>query len=670
MTRICIYLMASLALVGTVACGGGGNPSDAGFTDGDRPDTRVDDGAVMDDGSVSDGGATDGGATDGGRADSAMPADSGTMVVEGTRPRIYNFRTDDAHRDRLYFDSYGDITGLTLQGFVVSGKTISAVDTASNYFTVSPDFTYWDNNTIRLGEIDNSVVGDGTVYDFELQYIVNNIAEPSSTGTTYYTNAAVASSGDGSSEAQAFKTVQEGVSALSSPGDVLYVKAGDYGAENVNVSSKTGTIDNPIRILGYQTTPGDTPSPIFNYPDHLTVDPAVMPTLTNTVGTAITVRRCRYFMFKNFQTNGGSGDGIYITGGTRDAEFENLIFRGDDARTNGLGVNSNNAMAEHLRLLNTKVYNHGISKSVSFPGYFNLVDDLNIIVTSVGGNYTLYTTRSDSIFRHVRIETHTEGQHGISVKGDGSPTEHNLIEHCYVEGQTAALEARHHEVRFNVYRDIEVRGIDFDGNNGVSAINLWGGSYNVFDRITGSLTRRAIYHLVNRSDDGLYHAGVGNIVKNSNFYRDESLAHLGTRTVGIYYQAQPSTPAEVIRGNKVINCNFYGLSDFEEVQGASTEVANEVTNCNIVNLYGANETSTTIYTNSNFYNNAFPAPVGTNMVEVDPSFTDPATYDFSFSASTPMSIYDGGADNDEAHYGYAGVPREPGMFSIGAYERD
>ena len=49
-------------------------------------------------------------------------------------------------------------------------------------------------------------------------------------------------------------------------------------------------------------------------------------------------------------------------------------------------------------------------------------------MTTVGGNYTFYTTRSNSIFRHLRIETHGEGQHGISVKGDGDPTEHNLIE--------------------------------------------------------------------------------------------------------------------------------------------------------------------------------------------------------------------------------------------------
>ena len=76
--------------------------------------------------------------------------------------------------------------------------------------------------------------------------------------------------------------------------------------------------------------------------------------------------------------------------------------------------------------------------------------------------------------------------------------------------------------------------------------------------------------------------------------------------------------------NKVINCNFYGLSDFEEVAGPATQVSNEVINCNVVGLYGENADSTTVYSNSNFYDNAFPAPEGTAMVAVDPMFTDPA----------------------------------------------
>ena len=52
-------------------------------------------------------------------------------------PVLSNFRVEDSSKDRVYFDVDGDISGLTIQGFVISGKTISSINTSGNYFTVS-----------------------------------------------------------------------------------------------------------------------------------------------------------------------------------------------------------------------------------------------------------------------------------------------------------------------------------------------------------------------------------------------------------------------------------------------------------------------------------------------------------------------------------------------------
>ena len=94
-------------------------------------------------------------------------------------PKLSNFRVEDSNKTRVYFDVEGDISGLTIQGFTISGKNISSINTSSNYFTVSSAFDFWDNNTIRL------INGIGVVYDFDLQYIQNNISEPLSETDRY-----------------------------------------------------------------------------------------------------------------------------------------------------------------------------------------------------------------------------------------------------------------------------------------------------------------------------------------------------------------------------------------------------------------------------------------------------------------------------------------------------
>jgi hypothetical protein len=64
-----------------------------------------------------------------------------------------------------------------------------------------------------------------------------------------------AGSQTGINEANAFATIQAGVNAAQ-PGDIVAVKAGNYGAEQVN-SVRSGTSGSPIIIEGYTTTYGD-----------------------------------------------------------------------------------------------------------------------------------------------------------------------------------------------------------------------------------------------------------------------------------------------------------------------------------------------------------------------------------------------------------------------------
>jgi hypothetical protein len=85
-----------------------------------------------------------------------------SLSVLAQTPILKNFRIEDSTPSRVYFDVDKDITGLTKQGFIISGKTISSIDINGKFFTVSTPFTFWDNNTIRLEG------GNGTVHDFTL----------------------------------------------------------------------------------------------------------------------------------------------------------------------------------------------------------------------------------------------------------------------------------------------------------------------------------------------------------------------------------------------------------------------------------------------------------------------------------------------------------------------
>jgi len=89
------------------------------------------------------------------------------VYSQGAAPVLSNFRIEDSHKDRVYFDASGDISNLKKKGFVISGKKIKQINTSGNYFTVEKAFTFWDNNTIKLEN------GDGTIADFSLQYIDN-----------------------------------------------------------------------------------------------------------------------------------------------------------------------------------------------------------------------------------------------------------------------------------------------------------------------------------------------------------------------------------------------------------------------------------------------------------------------------------------------------------------
>ena len=203
-------------------------------------------------------------------------------------PVLSNFRIEDANKDRVYFDSLISVKSMTKNGFIISGKNISGItidlDGLSGYFTVSEPFTFWDNNTIRLENYD----GKNVVFNFTLTYIENNIDEPTSTGTTYYVDiSATGGTQDGLSEVNAFTGLTEAVSAVSA-GSTVWVKVGTYIGANIYYGQ--GTINNPIKFIGYKNTIGDITSNYFRYSPNFILDESEMPILETTGGGLILLK--------------------------------------------------------------------------------------------------------------------------------------------------------------------------------------------------------------------------------------------------------------------------------------------------------------------------------------------------------------------------------------------
>jgi len=222
-------------------------------------------------------------------------------VEEGT-PVLANFHIDNDTPTHVEFDSSADATGLTTTGIVVSGKTVSSVtldgDKLGGYFTVSTPFTFWDNNTIRLGEVTDTSHSQSVLYNFTLEYIVNNISEPDSP-TIRYAVANGLGTQDGLTEANAWSYAEAFANATS--GMTVWMKAGEELTAGISTPyGRNGLIDSPIKFIGYKSTIGDISTNYWDMND-TNWSSSEMPTLKGNGATYTLILRSPYCIIRNFQ---------------------------------------------------------------------------------------------------------------------------------------------------------------------------------------------------------------------------------------------------------------------------------------------------------------------------------------------------------------------------------
>lgn len=406
--------------------------------------------------------------TSSGDADASLPSD-------GHFPRLSDFRVEAAEPFRVYFESSEPLRGSNFDGFVVSGRTLSEVvvapGTMGHYFVVSEPFDFYDNNTIRFeGGGDVRDAEDNLVHPFTMQFIRNDLPEPSAPESRYV-SATAAGTGSGLSEADPW-TAAQAMGQLQS-GMTVWMKAGDYGDQELRIDA-SGTPDEPIKIVGYRSSPGDITQLYFDYETTSSLDPEEMPFFDHGQGgsgTAIGVSG-DYVFVENVQvTNYANGFAAY-------SDPVGVVFRRCLAHTlgrtagqpgdQGMGFRVLDHDTLRVRILDSTVVNASIDNFIVY-GSYNLIAgcksycDRTDQSAGEATDYYFVLAGTNTIFRSNHIERaleNTHGGHGICFRNSSleQPVEYNLAEDSTVVGVGGSIEFRHENIRHNVARNISIRG--------------------------------------------------------------------------------------------------------------------------------------------------------------------------------------------------------------------
>jgi len=610
---------------------------------------------------------------------------------------ISNFRIESSTPNRIYFDSDIPITATTYTGFTVSGKTINSIviqpgQTNGHYFGVSTAFNSWDNNTIRYeGGSDMVGINSNGVYDFTLTYINNNIPEPTPTGNVYFVDGNVTSSGNGSTEALAFKTLGEGIGAITGAGDKVWVKAYNYGAEFLTAPSMLGAIDNPIVIEGYKLTPGDITSNYYTpYVDEFDVtsallDASEMPLFdggNTSVGIGLNLTSpspttaSNYLIVKNLQfTNYLKG--VDTSSNCKDVIFERIIVKECGDLNNGDGYcfdlshfEYNN---ERFRVIDCIAVN-GSESMFEFKNQNGLMIGCEAYSERADGDYKFGISGSNNIV----LNSHAENSSDIDFPGHGFSikyiSEYNLIDNCLAVNTENSFIARQETSKFNVFKNSEAHGNVVINPKGVFGCVIYGASSdNIFENLN-------LHHLelgIVMMDNG---EGAVRSIGDNNTFRNILIDNVSD--MGIQILNRLTSQSVNLSGTKFYNITFNNITnEFVQIgftdRGGITMSNNEMKNC-IVNGVGLGFTSATEYREPtpsellfeyndyfNFWGTNGVPETGTGNISVNPQFV--SATDFHLQSTSPL--IGAGITLNEVKYDFDGIPRPQGNnYDIGAYE--
>ena len=621
-------------------------------------------------------------------------------------PIISNFHVKDPtitgeplDSRRVYFDSNETITATNTTGFTISGQgnvnmTINTGKETGHFITVSDDFTFWDNNTIRYEGGSNFVDSDtNALANFTLTYIRNDIAEPAASTYKYVTpsgSGTVCSEGSPCSYTYAINNAVGG--------ETWWIKAGTYNiTTSINIGN-TGTSSNPIKFIGYKTTIDDIISNYYTY-----TPGSVAPSLSATEMPTIVgdedendkgIRNYNvgdYIIVKNLQfVENGIGIGSYYNVGliVDNCNFDNNTYGG----INAYDVDGSSDPAvrgnTYFRVTNCNVINSW-EENVTLKGQFNLIDNVNSYcdtslteVTESGGpglDYYYMITGSNNIVKNSTAERQDTSinhrGHGIGVKaGENngfSESYYNLFKDNYAKGILENYYTRNHLADYNVFKDCESVGFgELSAWEAKGMVFMTDSKNNIAERmyihdisVAISLQDGTEVHS-NADGSGTYICEIrDNIVRNS-IIEDAYTQIAITNTYGSnQYSDKGRTIDNLIYNNTFSSGTefLYKSGDFTISTTDDAITGNDFTNniFNAVTSIGNAIPSGFVFDHNNYWT-SWTSTLGTNPYNLDPSFTG-----FYIPTNTSLNV---GVPTVGAEYDYALEERDDTNPTMGAVE--
>ena len=483
--------------------------------------------------------------------------------------------------------------------------------------------------------------------------------------TNYYVSLSGNDNNTGLSEAQAWRTITFAASSNSpiSAGDIVYIKAGNYGNENVAFQI-SGIVSQPITFEGYQSTPGDNPDLNYKFGDPLNA--AVMPLLDGgnraTAGEAITLYSQKYVVIKNIQVTNYQ---IAVDGwnGSNNT-LENIIATslGDfnssyDGKGFSFSPNSSGDNGNNNTMINCIVSN-ACAEGISITGNNNRLENCKIYCNEdntvhASMDYYIVLAGNSNLVTNCYIERFGDLQHGGAGIGIKEYGENNLIENCIAKNlENGGFYVRWEAVRNNEFRNCKSIGTLADVN---AFLVRDGASFNKFNSCISENCSSAIRFLV--SGENKNYCGRNNSFNNC-------IIKNATAAIEFFTWSIPG-PAD---NNLFANCTFDNVTYLFD--SGRENYDNKMVNCIVkdaANLFTGSETLNFSYSYSDFFNNGFAMPAGTGNTSNNPLFVDEAGGDYHLQAVSPC--IDAGTSNNAPSEDIDGTARPQGAgFDMGAYE--
>lgn len=556
-------------------------------------------------------------------------------------PIMTNFRVNEATPTHVHFDApLGPVTGLTTQGFTVSGKAVTNINTLIGYIEVDTPFTFWDNNTIRLEG------GNGVVYDFTMTYISNLIDEPDAVVNRYVSSSG---SGDGTSEAAAASLTY--ALANANPGETWWIKAGTYPGQYS--ASRGGALDNPIKYKGYTSAIGDLDDDYivdsFTYTSpaqaEAQIDPTKFPVISGDLGSTgdsgMFINNRGGLIFKNIQLEKNYYN-VWCTGSANSIHLENCTYAlGAVSPSNGggLGFLAGNVLTtSNIRNYKCLGFDNGGVNFRAFGDTHAYIESkaYSGIDSDQSSDYyfSFYETQDCIVHKcHAeRIGDIQHGGHGFGLKSSDTPTE--AMYNLWSENKTVNIAEAYyiaHSSRYNVMKFNEVHVDPLLHDLVVGFVIRDGGRDNILENNYGEgIMRSFSFWDSNENDDGeTTITAVDNVIRNNIFH---NLKYIISNTM-----STGSAQGNPIHGNRLYNNTFVNtdpafISDSFVYINLSFPIAQTYDNLfqgNIIQGFnglhttaGAGTGATMDYDYNDFFNCGFTTPSGTGNIDIDPVFNN------------------------------------------------